>query len=52
VLITLAAACVRAGRKDEGLKWAALAHQLAVDQGQSELAATIARDLAAMAAMK
>ena len=52
VLITLAAACVRAGRKDEGLKWAALAHQLAVDQGQSELAATIARDIAAMAAMK
>ena len=52
VLITLAAACVRAGRKDEGLKWAALAHQLAVDQGQSELAASIARDMAAMAAMK
>jgi superkiller protein 3 len=52
VLITLAAACVRAGRKDEGLKWAAQAHKLALGQGQSELAASIAREMAAMAAMK
>jgi tetratricopeptide (TPR) repeat protein len=45
-LYTLAVAYLRAGRKDEGVSWANKARQLAIEHGQSELAATITRDLA------
>jgi hypothetical protein len=37
---------VRAGHRDEGVKWATDARQLAVEHGQLELAAAIERDLA------
>jgi tetratricopeptide (TPR) repeat protein len=42
----LAVAHVRAGRKSEGRKWAAEARALAVQHGQSDLAAAIDRELA------
>ena len=48
ILFLLGVAHIRAGRTEEGRKWATMAHQLAIDLGQSELAATIARDLASM----
>jgi tetratricopeptide (TPR) repeat protein len=46
VLFTLALAYAGAGRKDEARKWAAVAHQLAIEHGQPEVAAAIARDFA------
>jgi tetratricopeptide (TPR) repeat protein len=45
-IFALAAAHVRAGHRDEGRKWAEEARQLAVAFGQTELAASIERDLA------
>ncbi len=45
-LFALATAHVRAGHKDEGIKWATDARRLALDYGQHELAAAIERDLA------
>jgi protein O-GlcNAc transferase len=45
-LFALATAHVRAGRRQEGLKWAAEARRLALEFGQHELAASIERDLA------
>jgi tetratricopeptide (TPR) repeat protein len=45
-LFALATAHVRAGHRDEGVKWATDAKQLAVEHGQLELAAAIERDLA------
>lgn len=47
-LLALGIACIRAGRKEEGVKWVTEAHRLAVEHGQSDLAAAIARDLAAV----
>jgi tetratricopeptide (TPR) repeat protein len=45
-LFALATAHVRAGHRDEGIKWATDARQLALQYGQQELAAAIERDLA------
>ena len=45
-LFALATAHVRAGHRDEGIRWATDAKQLAVEHGQHELAAAIERDLA------
>ncbi len=45
-VFALSAAHVRAGHKDEGIKWAIEARRLALQYGQSELAAIIERDLA------
>jgi tetratricopeptide (TPR) repeat protein len=45
-LFALGTAHVRAGHRDEGVKWATEARQLAVEHGQLELAAAIERDLA------
>jgi len=45
-LFALATAHVRAGHRDEGIKWATDARQLALQYGQNELAAAIERDLA------
>jgi tetratricopeptide (TPR) repeat protein len=45
-VFALSAAYVRAGRKDEAIKWAMEARRLAVDQGQQDLVAIIDRDLA------
>jgi tetratricopeptide (TPR) repeat protein len=45
-LFALATAHVRAGHRDEGIKWASDAMQLALEHGQRELAAAIERDLA------
>jgi tetratricopeptide (TPR) repeat protein len=45
-LFALAVAHVRAGHKDDGIKWAAEARQLATELGQTDLAAAIARELA------
>jgi tetratricopeptide (TPR) repeat protein len=45
-LFALAAAHVRAGHREEGIKRAEEARQLALEYGQQELAATIERDLA------
>ena len=45
-VFALAVAYVRAGRKDEGVKWATDARQLALQFGQNDLAAAIDRDLA------
>jgi tetratricopeptide (TPR) repeat protein len=45
-LFALATAHVRAGHRDEGIKWAIEAKQLAQTHGQVELAAAIDRDLA------
>ena len=47
-LFALAVAHVRAGRRDEGIKWATDAKQLAVAFGQHDLAAAIDRDLASL----
>ena len=47
-LFALATAHVRAGHTDEGIRWATEAKQLALEHGQSELAAAIARDLASL----
>ncbi len=47
-LFALSTANVRAGRKDEGIRWATEARRLALEHGQAELAAAIARDLAAL----
>ena len=45
-LFALSVAYVRAGRKEDGIKWAAEARALALQHGQQELAAAIERDLA------
>jgi tetratricopeptide (TPR) repeat protein len=45
-LFALATAYVRAGHRDEGIKWATDAKQLAATHGQAELAAAIERELA------
>jgi len=45
-LFALATAHVRAGHRDEGIKWATEARQLALEYGQAELASAIERDLA------
>ena len=45
-LFALATAYVRAGRKDDGIKWASDAKTLALAHGQGDLAAAIERDLA------
>ena len=45
-LFALSTAHVRAGHRDEGVKWATTARQLALQYGQRELADTIERDLA------
>ena len=45
-VFALSAAYVRAGKKEEAIKWATEARRLALEYGQLELAATIERDLA------
>ena len=45
-LFALAAAYVQLGRKTDGIKWATEARQLALQFGQTQLAAAIERDLA------
>lgn len=45
-LFALSTAHVRAGHKDEGIKWGTAARQLALQYGQRELADAIERDLA------
>jgi len=45
-LFALSTAYVRAGRKDEGVRWATDARQLALQYGDTALAAAIERDLA------
>jgi len=45
-VFALSAAHVRAGHRDEGIKWAMEARRLALQYGQKELAAIIERDLA------
>jgi tetratricopeptide (TPR) repeat protein len=45
-LFGLSAAYVRAGKRDDAIKWATEARQLALQFGQQELAAIIERDLA------
>jgi tetratricopeptide (TPR) repeat protein len=45
-LFALATAHVRAGHRDEGIRWATDAQKLALQHGQQELAAAIERDLA------
>jgi tetratricopeptide (TPR) repeat protein len=45
-LFALATAHIRAGHRDEGIRWATDARQLALAHGQHELAAAIERDLA------
>ena len=45
-LFALATAHVRAGHREEGIKWATDAKQLAATHGQAELAAAIDRELA------
>ncbi|HJZ73614.1 MAG TPA: tetratricopeptide repeat protein [Vicinamibacterales bacterium] len=45
-LFALATAHVQAGHRDEGIKWAIDARQLALQYGQRDLAAAIDRDLA------
>lgn len=47
-LFALATAHVRAGHKDEGIRWANQAQRLALEYGQADLAAAIARDLASL----
>jgi len=47
-LFALATAHVRAGHRDIGIKWATAARQLALEHGQDDLAAAIARDLATL----
>ena len=45
-LFALATAHVRAGHRDDGIKWALEAKALALQHGQRDLAAAIERDLA------
>ena len=45
-LFALSTAYVRSGRKDEGIRWATEARQLALQYGDTALAAAIDRDLA------
>lgn len=47
-LFALSVAHIRAGHRDEGLKWAADAKRLATEYGQTELAAAIERELASL----
>jgi tetratricopeptide (TPR) repeat protein len=47
-LFALATATIHAGQRDEGVKWANEAKQLAVELGQQDLAAAIERELAAL----
>ena len=47
-LFALATAHVRAGHRDVGIRWATDARQLALEHGQDDLAAAIARDLASL----
>jgi len=47
-LFALATAHVRAGHREVGITWATDARQLALEHGQNELAAAIARDLASL----
>jgi tetratricopeptide (TPR) repeat protein len=47
-LFALAVAHVRAGQRDEGLKWAADAKSLAAEHGQRDLLAAIERELASL----
>jgi tetratricopeptide (TPR) repeat protein len=47
-LFALSVANVRAGNKDEGVRWATEAKRLALEFGQHELAAAIDRDLATL----
>ena len=47
-LFALATAHVRAGHKEAGIAWATQARQLALEHGQDDLAAAIARDLASL----
>jgi tetratricopeptide (TPR) repeat protein len=47
-LFALATAHVRAGHREVGIKWATEARQLALEHGQADLAAAIARDLASL----
>jgi tetratricopeptide (TPR) repeat protein len=47
-LFALGVAHVRAGRKDVGLKWSVEARRLALQFGQTDLAAAIERELAAL----
>ena len=47
-LFALSVAHVRAGRKDEGIKWAIDARGLALEYGQDDLAAAIDRNLASL----
>ena len=48
-LFALATAKIHAGQREDGVKWANDAKQLAVAHGQHDLAAAIERDLAALA---
>ena len=45
-LFALSTAYVRAGRKEDGVRWATDARQLALQYGDTALAAAIERDLA------
>ena len=47
-LFALSTAYVRSGRKDEGIRWATDARQLALQYGDTALAAAIDRDLASI----
>lgn len=47
-VFALGVAHLRAGRKDEGIKWSLEAKRLALQFGQSDLAAAIDRDLASL----
>ena len=47
-LFALATAKIHAGQRDDGVKWANEAKQLAVEHGQQDLAAAIERELAAL----
>jgi tetratricopeptide (TPR) repeat protein len=47
-LFALATAHVRSGHRDTGVQWATEARQLALQYGQNDLAAAIARDLASL----
>jgi tetratricopeptide (TPR) repeat protein len=47
-LFALATAHVRAGHRDAGIRWATQARELALQHGQDNLAAAIARDLASL----
>jgi tetratricopeptide (TPR) repeat protein len=47
-LFALATAHIRAGHRDAGIRWATEARQLALEHGQEDFAAAIARDLAAL----